>query len=514
MSASRPGIASPLIWSTASSLGTQALAFATFAVLARLLGAPAFGLVALAALVIDLLLVVSNAGIAEAVVQRPVLSEDDADTAFWTNLLCGMVFCMATMAIAPLIAVAFDQPRLTSIIRALAMIFAINPLGAIHTARLTRSLNFHAVAIRNLVAALVGAAVGLPLALAGYGVWSLVAQRIAVIVALSACAWISLPWLPRLRFRYRAFRELVGFGIYIGLSGTLNQINIRIAEVISGALVGPVAVAFIRAGSRIVEVLNQVTYTPFHQIAMPLLARSCDDIEGLKATYLRLSRLSAFIMFPAFLGSLTLADELVAVVFGPGWEPVADAIRIFACAVVAAQMNNLIVSTMTALGHSGKVLSWTAAQITLGLAATWAVHQWGWQAMLMTGVARGYLILPYGFYLLRIHAGMRFKDVMKSVRPALCSAIVMALGVTAGLKGTAGALPPWLAIPVWASCGAMLYLGLYVLQDRQIIAQVRDLLVVRRNAQRPQMPRKAGCGDNDGSGAAGKLHEAELQASP
>ncbi|KQM13776.1 lipopolysaccharide biosynthesis protein [Novosphingobium sp. Leaf2] len=484
MSTARPGIASPLLWSTASSLGTQALAFATFAVLARLLGAPAFGLVALAALVIDLLLVVSNAGIAEAVVQRPALSEDDADTAFWTNLLCGLFFCIATMAFAPLIAGAFDQPKLTSIIRALATIFVINPLGAIHTARLTRSLNFHAVAMRNIVAALVGAGVGLPLALAGYGIWSLVAQRIAVIIALSACAWISLPWLPRLRFRYHAFRELVRFGAYIGLSGTLNQINIRIAEVISGALVGPVAVAFIRAGSRIVEVLNQVTYAPFHQIAMPLLARSCANNEELKATYLRLSRLSAFVMFPAFLGCMALADVVVAVVFGPGWEAVADAIRIFACAVAAAQMNNLIVSAITALGHSGKVLSWTATQITLGLLAAWAVHKWGWQAMLMTGVARGYLILPYGFYLLKKHAGIRFRDVIASVRPALCSAAVMAIAVIGGVTKTAGILHNAFTVVLWGTCGAGIYLGVYVLQDREIIVQMRDILASRRKITR------------------------------
>jgi len=67
MTAGPPRIGTPLLWSSVSSLGTQALSFLTFAVLARLLGAPAFGLVALAALVIDLLLVISNAGMNEAV---------------------------------------------------------------------------------------------------------------------------------------------------------------------------------------------------------------------------------------------------------------------------------------------------------------------------------------------------------------------------------------------------------------------------------------------------------------
>lgn len=485
MSATRPAIASPLIWSTASSLGTQALSFLTFAILARLLGASAFGLVALAALVIDLLLVVSNAGINEAVAQRRTLTEEDADTAFWTNLICGLLFFAAAVAAAPLVAYLFGQPRLTPIVTALAAIFAITPLGAIHTARLTRDLKFRSVAMRNIAASVAGAAVGLPLAFAGYGVWALVGQRIAAALAMAITAWASLPWLPRLRFQWQSCEEMLRFGAYIGISGTLNQINIRSAEVISGALVGPVPVAFIRAGSRIVEVLNQVTYMPFQQIAMPILTRSVHDLDSLKDTYLRLSRLSAFIMFPAFLGTLALAGEIVAIVFGDGWEPVADAIRIFACAVVASQMNNLIIAAMIAMGQSRTVLSWTSTQIVLGVAAAVAVHRWGWQAMLVTGVARGYLILPYGFHLLRKYAGIRFVDVLANLRPAMTSSVVMALVVILGVKACQGGLPPMAIVTIWLPLGALVYFAAYFWQDRTIIRQLRDMIAARQVRSAP-----------------------------
>jgi O-antigen/teichoic acid export membrane protein len=480
MTITRPTIASPLLWSAVSSLGTQGLAFLTFAILARLLGASAFGLVALAALVIDLLLVVSNAGINEAVVQRRDLSPEDADTAFWANLACGFTFCLITIAVAPLLAQLFGQPQLMPIVIALAAIFAITPFGAIHTARLTRELKFRSVATRNMISSIAGAAIGLPMAWVGYGVWALVGQRIAVALALVVCAWVSLPWRPQLRFRRKSCAEMIRFGAYIGLSGTLNQINIRCAEVISGALVGPIAVAFIRAGSRIVEVLNQITYMPFQQIAMPVLTRSAHDLEELRSTYLRLSRLSAFLMFPAFFGTLALAREIVAIVFGPGWEPVADAIRIFACAVVASQMNNLIIAAITASGASRTVLSWTSSQVALGILAALAVHRWGWQAMLMTSVARGYLILPYGFYLLRKNTSIRFIDVLASIRPALISSVLMAGIVIVGVNACEGHIQDGLIAAIWLSVGASIYLGAYLWQDHAIILQIRNLISSRR----------------------------------
>lgn len=469
-------IGMPLFWSAASSLSTQILSFLTFAVLARLLGAPAFGLVALAALVIDLLLVVSNAGINEAVIQRRELTEEDADTAFWANLACGLLFCLAVAAIAPVVSQVFRQPALTPIIRALALIFVITPLGAIHTARLARDLQFRAIASRNVAAALAGAAIGLPLAFAGYGIWALAGQRIAAALAMALSPWFSTRWLPKLRFRRDTCKQMLRFGCYIGLSSTLNQFNIRSAEIVSGALAGPAAVAFIRAGSRIVEVLNQITYMPFQQIAMPVLARSSHDREAIRATYLRLSRLSSFIMFPAFLGCFALAPQIVALVFGAGWEQVADALRIFACAVFASQMNNLIVAAITAVGESRTVLSWTATQIFAGCIAAAAVHDLGWQAMLITGVARGYLILPYGFHLLYRHVGIGFREVFRSLRPAITSTVFMVCLVLAGTNACHGLLPDLLVVALWLPAGALAYLAAYIWQDREIVDQVRAMI--------------------------------------
>lgn len=480
MTAQRPAILSPLVWTTVSSIGTQALAFATFAILARLLGASTFGLVAMAALVIDLLLVISGAGINEAVVQRRSLDETDADTAFWANLACGVLFTFITIGFAPLISLFFSQPALTRVIIALSSTFAITPLGAIHTARLTRNLQFRSVAIRNLVAALAGAAVGLPMALAGFGVWALVAQRIAFASALVLAVWITYPWMPRLRFRRETCVEMIRFGGYLGLSRTLNQLNIRSAELISGALIGPMAVAFIRAGSRVMEVLNQITYTPFQQVSMPILARAAHEKATLRDSYLQLSRLSSFLMFPAFLGCVAIANEIVALVFGPGWEPVADAIRIFACAVVASQMNNLIISAIAASGETRKVLSWTTLQIVVGIAAAGVAARWGWQAMLMTGVARGYLVLPYGFHLLRKHAAITFRDVMTSLRPALSSSCLMAVIVIIGVHRCENWMAKSTILATWLPIAAVIYLAAFMAQDRTIFVQLRKMVQARK----------------------------------
>jgi hypothetical protein len=142
---------------------------------------------------------------------------------------------------------------------------------------------------------------------------------------------------------------------------------------------------------------------------MPTLTRITRDLDTLRDRYLRLNRLSAF-MFPAFFGCLGLLNEIVALVFGPGWDPLADAIRIFAGAVGASQVKNRIVATIAGVEGSCAVLSWTSTQIILGGITPIAVHRWGWPMSWMTGVACGHLILPYGFHLLHEHTRIRFAE--------------------------------------------------------------------------------------------------------
>lgn len=156
-------ISTPLFWSTASNLGSQLTSFLTFVILARILGAESFGIVASAALVIDILIISSNLGLSEAVIQRKDLTEIDADTAFWISFFLGLLFYISISFASLLTYKLIGRAEFCAIIASLALIFAITPLGAIHAARLTRELNFRAIAMRNLLASMAGSGIGLTL---------------------------------------------------------------------------------------------------------------------------------------------------------------------------------------------------------------------------------------------------------------------------------------------------------------------------------------------------------------
>ena len=71
------------VWSLAGTAGQQTVSFILFVMLARLLAPADFGVMALAAVVIDILALVGCLGQIQALVQREHLDDTAASTSFW-----------------------------------------------------------------------------------------------------------------------------------------------------------------------------------------------------------------------------------------------------------------------------------------------------------------------------------------------------------------------------------------------------------------------------------------------
>jgi len=464
-----------MLWSTASAAGGQVVSFVVFATLARLLGSRAFGLAALAALIVDLMQVVSAGGTTEAVIQRPTLREEEADTAFWLNLAAGAAFfCVGELLAGP-IARLFRQPALGPVLQALCLLFIISPAGGIHSARLVRDLRFKSLAYRNLGANLVGGVCGVALAFAGVGVWALVAQRLVSATLVVLLVWSFCRWRPRFRFEWAAVRSLLGFGSNLMFSQLLMQLNSRAVELITGSVVGPAAVGFIRAGSRCMDLINQVTLAPFHQITLPLQARAAGEREHVRSTYAMLSRASSLAMFPAFIGAGAIASPLIALILGPGWAAAADVVRLLSVLALTGQFNTLMLSSLAAAGRPRLVLLWSSIQVAVGLAATVATAHFGWRVMLAANVARSYLLLPLGMFMLRRATPIDIGLVIRSVAPALGAACLMAASVLAFDDFVASPWPLLVRLGALIGVGAATYGAAALLLDRKLPGELRSL---------------------------------------
>lgn len=476
-------MASSAMWAGVSSAGNQILSFVVFVVVARLVTPQEFGIVALAVLLLDLSLILSVAGLVDAVIQRPELDEEAADTAFWANLGLGALFGLLALLLAAPVAALFATPELEHVVNLLAISFIITGAGTIHTARLMRNFGFRALALRNLVTGLLSGAVGIGVALGGGGADALIAQRLVAAACTTIIGWWALRWVPRLRFSPRAFRELMRYGARTTGAQLVLQLNTRLLELIAGLFIGPVAVGILRIAHRATDTLTQLTIMPFQQTALPVLARAQGDRASSQAAYLGLSRLSAFIVLPAFAGTFSIAPIAVSFVFGAQWAEAGPLMQLVCLFVVSLLFSTLLPPAVGAAGHPGDMLIWSVVQLLLGLVLLTIGAQFGLYGLIAFNLLRAYLVLPLGFYLLRRRTGIGARMFFGNIARSLALALAMAAMVELARWLLLPVLPVWAVLLACVLVGVTAYAGLSFLFNRRMLREAVSLLPGRLRAR-------------------------------
>lgn len=173
-------VKSALSWQTALVAIQALIQLILLTVLVRLLDPTAFGLVALANVAIAFGQLLSEAGAGPAVVQRqrPV-DHSFVSAAFLLSVGIGAVFVVLQVASAGWLERFFGVQGLKPVLIALSLVFLIVGSGRVCEALLQRDLKFQLLMKINVAAQVFGYAIpAILLAVAGYGVWALVAGTI------------------------------------------------------------------------------------------------------------------------------------------------------------------------------------------------------------------------------------------------------------------------------------------------------------------------------------------------
>src|SRR6516225_423029 len=194
------------------ALGTNfLLRVSSLMVLARLLGPKDFGLMGMVTAFTGVLGLFRDFGLSSAAVQRTTITEHQMSTLFWVNVLLGALVGLVGLAMAPVIAAFYQEPQLFWVAAVLASGFLFNAAGIQHSALLQRQMRFTALAVISIVSSMVGIAMAVGGAEAGYGYWALTAIPVASPVVASIGAWLTTGWVPGMPRRWTGIRSMLQF---------------------------------------------------------------------------------------------------------------------------------------------------------------------------------------------------------------------------------------------------------------------------------------------------------------
>lgn len=466
------------LWSAIQSWLGQVISFVVFFVLARLLEPEAFGLIALAGVFLAFMQIFLNQGFAEAIIQRKELEPEHLDTAFWIALSISLFLTLVSIGFANVTASALNEPLLKPIVSWLSISFLFSGLSSVQQAILRRELAFKNLAARTLIARLIGGATGVVMALLGFGVWSIVGQKLSEGFAGVLLLWWVSDWRPGFKVSKRHFQELFGFGINIVGFNVLYFFNRHSDDLLIGYFLGPVALGYYSVAYRLLVLMTQVLTQTTAQVALPTFSRLQQEPERMRGAFYSATQLTSTIAFPCFLGMAALAPELVPTLFGKQWEPSIPVMRILAFIGILHSVSFFQSNVIVAMGKPGWRLGVNFLNAGLNVPAfIIAVLVWGKiEAVAAVYVIRGYLLSPIPLWMIYKLIKIKTNTYFQHLAGPLGASIIM-VGSIFGIKYLLGnSITVYGRLAIFVVVGGIIYGVAIALLAPKIFSQVIELI--------------------------------------
>ena len=425
---------------------TQALTLGVYLVLARLVTPAEFGQLAAGSILVGFGLLITDAGMAAAVVQRRDRLAEVAATAVISTFAAGATFALLALAASPLIGRFFNSGTVAMVAAAVSGLLLLRGISVVPNALLQRRFSF----VRRVIVEPAGVvALGVTAIIAtanGLGVWGLVLGHYALAVTDVVLSWSLARWRPRLRLAsFAMWRDLAGYGRYVFISSVVDQVSLRVPVALIGRFVGAGPLGQYHYAYRVAATPFEATLAGASFVIFPAFARIAHDLDRFRAAFLRALRWMATLGIPAGLILLPFGKPIVELAFGPVWTAAGEAAMALCLLPAAGALLSVVSEAFTANGRVELLLRTALVPLLIGAVAMVALLPLGLIGVslgLSLGTAAG---AAYALYLAHVVVGVPVDAIGREIGPPVLAAATMvavmfpveALVVQAAEHGTA-----------------------------------------------------------------------------
>jgi len=310
-----------LKWSFLSELAFKAIQPIVFVVLARLLTPEDYGVMSSALMVISFSQIFWEAGMSKALIQRQGDVCEAANVAFWINIVMGCVIATVLYLVAgPVARTFFHDERVTAVLHVMTIQIFLGAVSAVHTALLLKEMEFKKLFWVRLVTISLPGLASIPLAYNGMGYWALVAGSLVGQMAQVIMLWRMSTWRPKLDFDKLLAKELVRFGVWVGVSGLMAWGYGWADSLIVGMYLGSHDLGLYRTGSQFAIMIYGSIFSPIMPVLYSHLSRMNADKIRLGIAIQKVIKVITLVAVPIAVIIFSLSEPISAVVFGEKWR--------------------------------------------------------------------------------------------------------------------------------------------------------------------------------------------------
>lgn len=317
----RDSVARGMAWSLAEKAGSMLLQMGVGIFVARLLAPDDYGVMAILTVFATLSLVVVDSGFSQTLIRSENPSPGDFRSVFRFNLIASVLLYLLLVLVSPLLADYFGLPVLHTIAPVLFLLLPLNALCVIQQAIYTRQLRFDTLSKAVFASTVFGGAVAVGMAWSGYGVWSLVGQRLAAMGGKAAMLWALSDWRPEGRFSGRALRTMAPYSLRLMATDLISALYNNISQLFVGKMYSTQMLGYFTQGQKLKELPVAATLQSVQNVTFPALSKIGADPGKFAESYRQLMLMVAFLVFPVMTGLIAVAENFFALFLGEKWMP-------------------------------------------------------------------------------------------------------------------------------------------------------------------------------------------------
>lgn len=414
-------------WKFAEKSGAQIVQAVVSIVLARILMPEVYGVVALVAVLVNILNVFVDSGLGNALIQKKNTDDVDFSTVFYFNMVICLLLYSVLFLSAPAIAHFYENSQLCSIVRVLGLVIIISGIKNIQQAYVAKNMIFKKFFIATLGGTITSAFVGIGMAYCGFGAWALVVQTLTNLGLDTLILWITVKWRPKLVFSIKRLMELLAFGWKLLASSLLDAVYNNLRQLIIGKLYSSTDLAYYNRGKQFPEMITTSIHSSIDSVLLPVMAQEQDNRTIIKGMMRRAIKTSIYVMAPMMMGLAAIAEPLISFLLTDKWLDSAFFMKVFCITYMFYPVHSSNLNAIKSLGRSDIFLKLEIEKKILGLFLLMISIPYGVKA-----IAYSIIIGDLISQIINAHPNKKLLEYgylqqMRDILPNIIMAVVMAV---------------------------------------------------------------------------------------
>ncbi len=397
-----------MAWRFAERTGAQFVQLIVSIVLARILMPEDYGVIAIVNIFIGLLEIFIENGLGNSLIQKKDSDDVDFSTVFYANIFVCISLYVILWLTAPLISYIYNDALLVNVLRVTGILIIISSVKNIQQAYVAKKLLFKKFFFATLGGTIAAGIVGIWMAINGFGVWALVAQKLVNYTIDTFILWITVGWRPIRKFSFARLTILYSFGWKILASSLINQLMCDFRQLLVGKFYTSKDLAFYNRGNQFPSILMTNISLSVDSVLFPVLSKKQDSKEEIYTIVSRAISMSEYILLPILIGLMICSKQVVGVLITHKWDGCVPYIIILSISYLFTPIYLLATNAMKAIGRSDIYLKFKLTQNIFSLVAVLVLIKIGPIAIAISLMLTNLFGQIYSLFIMNKHIGYSF----------------------------------------------------------------------------------------------------------